>query len=465
MLNIFRNIKFNRKIFYLIHLLEFIFLNLSLLISFFLHFGNTKYEPFSLVILVNLLWLFLCYYFNRHKKIQVLFTEQILSNNLRILFVHFFVMMILIVLSKFDHISRLRILYFYLSIFIFLSIFEYCLNKFFFRLRLNGYNSINVILSGNQDQIVYLSNLLKTDISFGYNIVGYINSVEFELPSPGLKYLGTINNLIASDNLSNVNEIYLYIRNDQTEVISDLINYCDTKMIRLKIIPEFEKYTKSKHIKIDFLFTTPILSIRDEPLQSISNRLIKRTFDILISFILLFFCLIFIFPWIILLIKLSSKGPILFKQLRMGEDGNVFKCLKFRTMYINSDPHLQATLNDPRVTSIGKFLRTTSLDELPQLLNVLWGSMSLVGPRPHPISLSDQYKEIVDKYLVRHYCKPGITGLAQINGYRGETKEISLMLKRVEFDIWYIENWSFLLDFKILLKTFLHLFKNNPNAY
>jgi lipopolysaccharide/colanic/teichoic acid biosynthesis glycosyltransferase len=173
-----------------------------------------------------------------------------------------------------------------------------------------------------------------------------------------------------------------------------------------------------------------------------------------------------LFPLIALLIKLTSKGPVFFKQLRSGENSEAFYCYKFRTMKVNDQcDEMQATKDDPRITKIGAFLRKTNLDEMPQFLNVFLGSMSVIGPRPHMLKHTESYSEQIDDFMVRHFIKPGITGWAQVNGFRGETKEVGDMENRVKHDIWYIENWNFLLDFKILFLTIYRMTFGDPNAF
>ena len=192
----------------------------------------------------------------------------------------------------------------------------------------------------------------------------------------------------------------------------------------------------------------------------------KRLFDIIFSFLVLFFILSWMYPLIGLLIKLSSKGPILFKQKRSGLDNKEFWCYKFRSMSKNVDAdNKQATKGDVRITTIGRFLRKSSLDEFPQFINVLKGDMSIVGPRPHMLKHTEQYSELIKKYMVRQLVKPGITGAAQIRGYRGETREIKEMEGRVKWDVWYIENWTFFLDINIILRTVLNFIKGDEKAY
>ena len=202
-----------------------------------------------------------------------------------------------------------------------------------------------------------------------------------------------------------------------------------------------------------------------EPLTYLSNRIAKRSFDFVFSFFVCLFLLPFI-PIIGFIIICQSRGPIFFKQERTGLNGKSFMCYKFRSMHVNNDADTkQATKDDPRKFAFGEFMRKTNIDELPQFFNVLFGDMSVVGPRPHMVYHTEHYRKLIDKYMVRHFSRPGITGWAQVTGFRGETKELWQMEERIRRDIWYIENWSFWLDLKIILMTFTSFFKNDKNAY
>ncbi len=196
------------------------------------------------------------------------------------------------------------------------------------------------------------------------------------------------------------------------------------------------------------------------------KRFFKRSFDILFSLFIMLFVFSWLYPILAILIKLESAGPVFFVQIRTGRNNRNFKCYKFRSMYINGDADKkQATLNDHRITRIGCFMRKTSLDELPQFFNVLIGNMSIVGPRPHMVVHTMEYSQLTEKYKARHTLRPGITGWAQILGLRGEVKSPEAMLKRVDADVWYLKNWSFLLDLKIIFLTFWITLKGDKNAY
>jgi len=217
---------------------------------------------------------------------------------------------------------------------------------------------------------------------------------------------------------------------------------------------------------IEYYGNLPIVTTRPEPLDNLYNRTIKRIFDIVFSSLFLLLIASWLFPIIALAVKLTSKGPVFFMQKRSGENNSEFLCYKFRTMYVNREADTkQATKDDPRITSVGRILRKTNLDEIPQFINVLKGDMSVVGPRPHMLKHTEEYSKIVNSFMVRHFVKPGITGAAQANGYRGDTTDPKLMEKRVQYDVWYLENWSFWLDIKIVFLTVWSMVKGNENAF
>jgi putative colanic acid biosynthesis UDP-glucose lipid carrier transferase len=265
-----------------------------------------------------------------------------------------------------------------------------------------------------------------------------------------------------------VDEVFLALPSSQTEQINFVIDCCEKKQVQVNVINDFSRIG-SGSLRTTTYAGFPVVGLRYFPLDDAENRLFKRSFDILFS--LLFLVLIFswLAPIIALLIKLNSRGPIFFKQDRWGLNNEKIVCYKFRTMrHVNAEiesEFKQAGKNDERVTSLGRFLRKTSLDELPQFLNVFKGDMSVVGPRPHPIPLSMESKDIVQNYMMRHLVKPGITGWAQVNGSRGEVQTPEEMRRRVAFDLWYIENWSFLLDCQIIFQTIINLLKGDEKAY
>ena len=262
-----------------------------------------------------------------------------------------------------------------------------------------------------------------------------------------------------------VNELYISLPLMTENMIDDMADFADDNFIYFRMVTNFN-VLRRKQINVDFFGHIPILSLRKEPLRTVFNQALKRAFDIAFSLGVIVFVFPILLPLVALAIKLESKGPIFFRQLRSGKNNKEFLCYKFRTMTVNKDSDAkQATKGDKRITKVGAFLRKTSLDEFPQFINVLKGDMSVVGPRPHMLKHTDEYSRIINKYLFRHFITPGITGHAQVNGYRGETTDPKLMEKRVEYDTWYIENWSLLLDIKIIFLTAWNAIRGEENAY
>ncbi|MDR1330541.1 MAG: undecaprenyl-phosphate glucose phosphotransferase [Tannerella sp.] len=330
--------------------------------------------------------------------------------------------------------------------------------------RRRGYGSKNVVIIGAGKNGMELFRVVRNDLSYGFNLLGFFDDNEC-LRDIIPNYLGRVDDLAQYAATHEIDEIYCTIPGNNSEKISDLLLFAEKNMIRFYIVPEFYRNVKKSMI-LDFLESVPLLSPRNEPLQSPFNRFLKRTFDVVFSLLVLTVFYPPLYAVAGFLIKISSKGPILFRQKRTGIYGQVFDCYKFRTMKMNQDADaVQAVKDDPRTTRIGSFLRRTNLDEFPQFVNVLLGDMSVVGPRPHMLKHTELYSKLIDRYMVRHLVKPGITGWAQIMGYRGETRTLEQMEGRVKRDVWYLENWSFFLDLKIIFVTVVNMFKGEKNAY
>lgn len=263
-----------------------------------------------------------------------------------------------------------------------------------------------------------------------------------------------------------INEVYVSLAPDKINDIDSLVTEAKNQCIRLKFVPDYSQIL-NKTASLNTLNDFQVINLTGTCVQDdMDDRVVKRLFDIIFSLFVIVFIFSWLYPILAILIKLESPGPVIFKQGRSGRNNVQFYCYKFRSMRVNEDSHeRQASRYDDRITRIGGILRKTSLDELPQFFNVLLGNMSVVGPRPHMLKHTEHYRELVDQYMVRHYMKPGITGWAQVNGYRGETNELGLMEKRVEHDIWYMENWSAFLDLKIVFMTVLNVVKGEKNAF
>jgi putative colanic acid biosynthesis UDP-glucose lipid carrier transferase len=262
-----------------------------------------------------------------------------------------------------------------------------------------------------------------------------------------------------------VTEIYCTIAPEKDPSIYELAQDAEQNFIRFMFVPDLKLFV-NRTIHFNYLEDIPILSLRYEPLQDVAGQIKKRIFDIFFSLLVIVLIMPWLLPVIALLIKLESNGPVFFVQLRSGKSNQSFHCYKFRSLRMNSEADSkQVTQNDDRFTRLGRFMRRTNIDELPQFFNVLLGDMSVIGPRPHMLKHTEMYAGLLNQYMVRHFLKPGITGWAQVNGLRGETKTVSQMQQRVEHDIWYIENWSLWLDFRIILLTMYNAFRGEKNAF
>jgi len=325
-----------------------------------------------------------------------------------------------------------------------------------------------VLLVGSTKAAEEFIDAVKKYYYYGYKCIGYIDDQD-QLKKE-CAYLGNLNDLHTIVRTKEIDEVFIALPTGENEKIQNCIAICDGLNIKVRILPNLSEFTSSS-IYINNIGLLPVVNVGDLPLDKRENRLLKRSFDIVFS--LLFFILLgsFIFPLLAIIIKLSSKGPIFFKQERWGLNNKRITCYKFRSMYkesseIDEDGNFQqAYKDDPRITLIGKILRKTNMDELPQFWNVLIGNMSVVGPRPHPTQLNIESMELVDNYMLRHMVIPGITGLAQVNGCRGETRTTEDMQKRVNFDLYYIQRWNFWLDLQIIIQTVINIFRGDQNAY
>jgi putative colanic acid biosynthesis UDP-glucose lipid carrier transferase len=320
-----------------------------------------------------------------------------------------------------------------------------------------GGNFRRTIIIGSNKQTLGLENFFNKKSEYGY-----LNKKTFNLKDKTVQELESCFKFIIDEE---IDEIYCSISELNNKQLNMVIDFADNNLKILKFLPD-NREIYSKRLKYEYYDYIPVLSLRNIPIEDSFNLVIKRTFDILFSSIVIVFILSWLTPIIAILIKLESKGPVFFKQSRNGFNYEEFDCYKFRSMTPNKDAHLhQATKGDQRITKIGKFLRTSSIDELPQFFNVLFGDMSVVGPRPHMVSHTNLYAKRVDKFMVRHFVKPGITGLAQIKGFRGEIETDKDIINRVKYDIFYVENWSILLDIKIVFQTFFNALKGEEKAY
>lgn len=316
-----------------------------------------------------------------------------------------------------------------------------------------GRNTRMVTLVGQDSELEAIEEKLMNDATLGYKILEHYPQVEEFVAKIG-----------RPEELKLGEELYLCISRKEKDIIRKISKLCDSQVVRFYYVPVSVE-TIGLNLKREMLDDMEIFTTYENPLQNSINRFIKRVFDIVMSTIFLI-PTAFILPILWIIIKIQSPGPLFFKQKRTGLDGKEFVMLKFRSMHVNKDAdRLQATKDDPRKYPFGNFMRKANIDELPQFWNVLKGDMSIVGPRPHMLAHTEMYSQLIDKYMVRHFVKPGVTGWAQVTGFRGETKELWQMEGRVRRDIWYMEHWTIWLDIRIIWLTAKTIFIHDKNAY
>jgi putative colanic acid biosynthesis UDP-glucose lipid carrier transferase len=352
--------------------------------------------------------------------------------------------------------------------------------------RMSGGNTRRVTFVGADPELVGILRKLKNDATLGYQVTGYygdehleklVDEIE-ELEKKNnkktrkepvrLKRLGSYEDLLDAikkdEELDLGDELYMCVSRLDRDRIREVSKFCDQHVVRFFYVPVSVE-TIGLNLKREMVDDMEVFTTYENPLMNPVNKIIKRAFDIVVSLLILTIMLPFM-PILWLIIKTQSPGPLFFKQLRTGLDGKEFYCYKFRSMHVNDDADkVQATKDDPRKYPFGNFMRKVNIDELPQFWNVLKGDMSIVGPRPHMLAHTEQCSQLIEKYMVRHFVKPGVTGWAQVTGFRGETKELWQMEGRVKRDIWYMEHWSIWLDIRIIWMTFKTIFIHDKNAY
>jgi putative colanic acid biosynthesis UDP-glucose lipid carrier transferase len=470
----------NREQYVLITLLFFDFLLLNGLLFSFAHFF-ADYVPSYLLSSTKVTFLVM----NMSLAISEYFYHTIIYRRMLRWIEFFYNVTKLVTLQVFLSFLMLKFLTDSVGMFKFMLVFYVCEWLLFYLLRVvcrwllqiwrsKGGNARTVLFVGNDDSLRSLYMKLSQSVT-GYHVLGYYADAPMKRPVDGFKYLGTINDLNAgmrarmctSDPESakgRIDDVYCSLSHDEGKQIRLLEVFCDHSLTRFFYVPRsFSEYgLPLRPVRIG---DTIAYTNRFQPLLKVGNRVMKRMFDVAVS-LCVCICLIPIIIVVGIIIKLQSPGPIFFRQQRTGINGKTFKVIKFRSMHVNKDADsVQATENDPRKFKFGDFMRRANIDELPQFFNVLNGDMSIVGPRPHMLRHTELYGHLINEYAVRLFCKPGITGFAQVSGFRGETKELWQMQGRVNADIWYIEHWSMGLDLRIIFKTAMQVFVHDEQAY
>jgi putative colanic acid biosynthesis UDP-glucose lipid carrier transferase len=405
-------------------------------------------------------WILIAFFVGFYEVYRFTTPVEILSKILKQSIVFLLVVIAYFPFAKDSLFSGKAVAFFMTSSFILIVFIKYLLFYYLKKYRIvTGSNFRNAVIIGYTEEAINLKDLFEKRNDYGYRFFGFFSDKKSNENIKGK--VSEIKEFIINNK---IDEIYCSLNEITNEQLKDLVEFADENNKTIKFIPD-TKQIFSKNLKIDYYEMFPVLSLQRTLLHEPITKTFKRIFDIFFSLCVIVFLLSWLVPLLALLIKLESKGPVFFKQGRPGLDEEEFFCYKFRSMQMNHTTEKEASKNDPRVTKIGRFLRKTSLDELPQFFNVLLGDMSVVGPRPHLWSQNRVYGNRVKKYMVRHYVKPGITGLAQVKGFRGEIETDEDMINRIKLDVFYIENWSFILDIKIIFQTVINIFKGEEKAY
>ncbi|WP_228454846.1 exopolysaccharide biosynthesis polyprenyl glycosylphosphotransferase [Polaribacter haliotis] len=424
------------------------------------YYSNKDYLSPQFIFYTVFFWILIAYY----TKFYNVYRYTHISRLLALTTSHFFIFS----LAFFSYFSFFRegeiireqfktVLTFILIITFLKFLFFFILKKY----RLSGGNYRSVIVFGSSKSAQNVVDLFSERQDLGYRFKGFFS----DKLSSSNKYLGSIKAGLNYTITNTIDEIYCEVNSISPLQLKEIRSFSNENNIEVRLIPE-NKAIYSKDFTLEYFGTIPILKPKKLPFEKTETHIVKRIFDVIFSILVIILLLSWMLPILWILVKLDSKGSFFFKQVRDGADGKQFYCYKVRSMKINGNSDLiHATKNDHRITKIGAFLRKSSLDELPQFFNVLKGDMSVVGPRPHMNIQTKKYLKEIDNYIVRNSVKPGITGLAQVSGFRGEIEKKSDIENRVRLDIFYIENWSFILDIKIIFQTFFNIFKGQEKAY
>ena len=439
------------KLFYLA--IDLIIMNISILFIFSIYnnFNQLNIPDKSIYLLLLNLSEVISYsvFSRRNLYLHDYFSNRLsrITNRTLIFILVTFILAHIILPGNFSHLFLFEcaVLFYIGKVFFYFLLYSYLKFR-----RSKGFYVHRVFIIGTNEMSILLRQLLDNNLMLGYEFIGYISdkTEEGEDVVGSMDKLATLVSQYKIDLLFVTNSVY----NDRIKS-RELLAICKKIGVRLRFVPENQYWFKNS-MNMESVGSLMIFNPQEIPLDILQARFFKRLFDILFSSMVILFIISWLFPILSVLVKLSSRGPVFFRQKRTGINNKTFTCLKFRSMRMNKDSdEKQASIGDDRITSIGRFLRKSNIDEFPQFFNVFIGQMSIVGPRPHMLKHTEQYSELIEYYRVRHYVKPGITGWAQVNGYRGETDKLWKMEKRVEYDMFYLENWTFWWDLRIILLT------------
>ena len=442
----------------------------ALLLTIFLLKYNHAFISIQPVYFASLLiWYISSKVFYLYNDITLVSFSQEVVSLIKVTIFHILLLVFLLFIFKLQDIFRGFIIIYGFLLFSIIVIEKYLYRVVHAKTRKNNENIKATLVVGNKNIANFLNGSNLSNNNLNLNILGILN--DDDDGKNGYKLLGSIHSIHQILKELTIDQVLVCLPIDEEDKIDYVVSACEQAGILVSILTSPTNQFGIGTKRVTNYANIPILFFKNYPLDDFENQLFKRIFDIIFSFLVIIFVFTWLFPIVFILIKLTSKGPVFFNQYRWGINNQKIKCYKFRTMYIGSNEvatdgtYMPAKKDDQRITTIGKFLRITSIDEMPQFFNVLIGSMSVVGPRPHPIPLNIESQEQIHNYLLRHLVKPGISGWAQVNGNRGEVKIMSEMQDRVNFDIWYIENWTLWLDIQIIFQTIINLIKGDEKAF
>lgn len=406
---------------------------------------------------INVIWVLVTSIIKPYKLKRTTKFHQVLRVTYTVLFFHILLVFAFYVFEQSNRYSRELLVLMYSILAISLFVWKIAFVLFLRWFRKKGFNYRNIIIVANEDNPIQLKAYIDNHPELGFRVLKIYEPKHYETLQlhSEIKKFSTENT---------IHEIFYTMSSIDHHTLVDIMNYAEDNFIKMRLIADFRSIL-FRTLELEHFDLIPILSVVSTPLDNAQNQIIKRAFDIIFSLLIIILLLSWLIPILALVIKINSKGPVFFKQQRTGRGNKTFVCYKLRSMLVNdvSDTK-QATKQDHRITSVGRFLRNTSLDELPQFFNVLIGSMSVVGPRPHMLKHTEEFSNELETFMFRHKIKPGITGLAQTKGYRGETDDFDKLKNRVKMDFFYIKNWSFLFDLAIIVNTVLDIFRNSDNS-
>ncbi len=410
----------------------------------------------SVMVFASVAWGYICFRSKVYNLNRVEGYERVLRNIFQALFFLWLLFALIHFTIHFQKLPFIFIIVWLISITFLTFIWHTILTIMLISRRTSEKHYRKAIVIGNNETAIRINDVLNSYKGFGYKSLGIYGDTTKS---------NDLQSAIQMIQNRKTEDVFCALPLDQFDKISEVMVECETHFVNFKIVPDFTSLLQ-RRLDISMFGFIPVISVNANPLRSTWNRLFKRIFDILFSSLVILLLLSWLLPVLAILIKLSSRGPVFYIQNRSGFNYRTFKIYKLRTMTVTEkdDDYTQAIANDVRVTSVGKYLRKWSLDELPQFFNVWLGHMSVVGPRPHPLKLNEAYKNSIERYMSRHNVKPGVTGLAQVRGFRGSTETADIMEKRIQADLNYIENWNLWFDIKIIFLTIANIFKGDEHA-